>query len=225
MVEILYKSKNAVVINKPCGMPSQSDPTGSTDAMTATQQMLGKAGEDNRLWLVHRLDRVVSGAIVYARNKRTAGEISALIRDGLIAKEYLAVVDGAPADDVLSDFIYRDARVGKAFIVDRELRGVKSCKLSYRTLETVSYNGEEKSLLYVTLYTGRFHQIRAQLSSRGMPIVGDGKYGSRDKRAHRVALHSTHVSLNLGREMIDVTALPDIEEYPWSLFDFSKLGE
>lgn len=219
MVEILYKSKNAVVIYKPAGVPSQSDPSGDIDAMTLTQNMLRDIGEPCSLWLIHRLDRVVSGLIVFARNKKYAAILSEHVKDRLLTKEYYAVVDGAAEGGALEGYIYKDARAGKAFIVDRERQGVKHARLSYVPLATASTPRGAKTLVYVTLETGRFHQIRAQLSHEHLPICGDGKYGSRDNGARNIALMAAHLAVDLHGERIDVSRLPDLTQYPWSLFD------
>lgn len=220
VVEILYKSKNAVVIYKPAGIPSQSDPSGDSDAMTLTSAQLMSLGENDALWLVHRLDRVVGGLLVFARNKRYAAILSELVKDRLLTKEYYAIVDGAAeGEHVLEGYIYKDARMGKAFITDRSRAGVKSARLSYRALSTVTTPRGAKTLVYVTLDTGRFHQIRAQLSYERLPITGDGKYGSRDNAAHNIALMATHLAVDMPSEKVDVSRLPDLSQYPWSLFD------
>ena len=218
MVEILYKSKNTIVIYKPAGIPSQSDPSGDKDAMTLTSEMLRENGENDSLWLIHRLDRVVSGLLVFARNKRYAAILSEYVKERLVTKEYYAVVDGIAEGGVLENLIFRDPRAGKAFIVERERQGTKSARLSYRSLATVETEKGAKTLVYVTLDTGRFHQIRAQLSHIKHPITGDGKYGSRDNKARSIALMASHLSLDLENEKIDERRLPDLDLYPWSLF-------
>ena len=218
MVEILYKSKNAIVIYKPAGIPSQSDPSGDKDAMTLTSEMLRENGENDSLWLIHRLDRVVSGLLVFARNKRYAAILSEYVKERLVTKEYYAVVDGIAEGGVLENLIFRDQRAGKAFIVDRERQGTKAARLSYRSLAFVETEKGAKTLVYVTLDTGRFHQIRAQLSHIKHPITGDGKYGSRDNKARSIALMASHLSLDLQNEKIDERRLPDLDLYPWSLF-------
>lgn len=220
VVEILYESKNAVVIYKPPGVPSQSDPSGDPDAMTLTANELKSLGEPDALWLIHRLDRVVGGLLIFARNKRYAGILSELVKERLFTKEYYAVVDGVTEGErVLEGYIYKDARTSKAYIVDRERQGVKSARLSYRTLATVTTPRGPKTLVYVTLDTGRFHQIRAQLSNERLPISGDGKYGSRDNAARHIALMAAHLSVDIPSEKVDVSRLPDLSCYPWSLFD------
>ncbi len=220
MIEILYKDKNTVVINKPAGVPCESDPTGDADALTLTGEMLASLGEADTLYLVHRLDRVTGGVLAFARTKGAAAELSALFREHSLTKQYLAVCDGAAEDEEqLTDLLFRDSKSGRAYIVGRERGGVKEARLSYRTLARTECQGGVKSLLLVTLETGRFHQIRAQLSHRGTPVTGDGKYGSRDKGVRGIALHSARLILPMRSGELDIHSLPDMGSYPWSLFD------
>jgi 23S rRNA pseudouridine1911/1915/1917 synthase len=219
LIEILYKSKNAVVIYKPAGVPSQSDPSGDPDAMTLTSSVLHAQGEGGELWLVHRIDRVVGGILIFARNKRTAAILSEIVKDRTVTKEYYAVVDGESEGGVLENFIFRDSRLGKAFIVDRERGGVKKARLSYKKLAERATEKGVKTLVFVTLDTRRFHQIRAQMSHIKTPITGDGKYGSRDKDVSGIALFASHLELSVGGEHINVSRLPDLSAYPWNLFN------
>ena len=219
MVEILYKSKNAIVIYKPSGVPSQGDPTGDKDALTLTSEKLHELGENSSLWLIHRLDRVVGGLLVFARNKKYAAILSEYVKERLVTKEYYAVVDGDAEGGVLENLIFKDARASKAFIVDRERQGTKPARLTYRKLASAETEKGTKTLVYVTLDTGRFHQIRAQMSHIKHPLTGDGKYGSRDNRAKGPALMASHLAIDLPGEKIDVCRIPELNTYPWSLFD------
>ena len=219
MVEILYKSKNAIVIYKPSGVPSQGDPTGDKDALTLTSEKLHELGENSSLWLIHRLDRVVGGLLVFARNKKYAAILSEYVKERLVTKEYYAVVDGDAEGGVLENLIFKDARASKAFIVDRERQGTKPARLTYRKLASAETEKGTKTLVYVILDTGRFHQIRAQMSHIKHPITGDGKYGSRDNRAKGPALMASHLAIDLPGEKIDVCRIPELNTYPWSLFD------
>lgn len=218
MVEILFKNKDVVIISKKAGIGSQSDITGDKDALSYTKELLTESGEKSDLWLVHRLDRVVGGLLVFARNKGSAARLSELMaREGL-TKEYLAVVEGEVSSGKLSDYLYKDSKQSKAFVISSERRGAKYAELEYDAL--AYYSGEKGiyTLVSVRLKTGRFHQIRAQFASRKTPLVGDGKYGSRDNKAKMPALFATRLSFNLGKEKIEAKKLPDTSEYPWSLF-------
>ena len=218
MSEILYETKNVVVIYKRPGTPSQSDQSADPDAMTLTSEKLRSKGENGALWLIHRLDRTVGGLMVFARNKKYAAILSEKIKEHLFTKEYYAVIDGEAEGGVLENILYRDPRAGKAFIVSRQRQGTKLARLSYRTLASVSTEKGQKSLIYVTLETGRFHQIRAQFSHIGHPITGDGKYGSHDNKARSIALMASHLAIDLPNDKIDIKRLPDTDVYPWSLF-------
>ena len=224
-MEILLQNRDVVIIKKQAGIPSQSDPSGDKDAMSLTSEMLLDKGEHGELYLIHRLDRVVGGLMVFARNKKSAAELSALVSGDGIGKEYLAVIDGHLDDGVLRDYLYKDSRASKAFVVDKKRVGVKDAELSFVTLATVNTEKGIKSLVKIRLKTGRFHQIRAQFSSRKAPICGDGKYGSKDNRAHFPALFAYKLSFDLFGKNVETKTIPDLEEYPWSLFEKSFFDE
>jgi 23S rRNA pseudouridine1911/1915/1917 synthase len=128
---------------------------------------------------LQRLDLNVGGVMVFARNKAAASKLSAQIANGEMVKEYVAVVKGTPEDTgTWEDFLFKDSRKNKVFVVKRQRTGVKAARLTYRCVKA-----GKNSLVRVRLYTGRSHQIRVQFSSRGYPLVGDHKYGSRDEAA------------------------------------------
>lgn len=156
--------KDFVVCRKAVGLDSEHE---------VPQMLREKLGGE--IYPVHRLDLNVGGLMVYARTKKGAAQLSRLIQEGQLEKEYVALVHGTPAPEgYLTDFLYKDSRKNKVFVVKKPRAGVKEAALSYRCL----CPGEE-SLVQVLLHTGRSHQIRVQFSSRGYPLVGDHKYGSR----------------------------------------------
>ena len=222
MVEVIYKNESLIAVYKPAGIPSQSDTTGDEDAMSTASRALAELGEDSRLWLVHRLDRVVGGVLVFARSKDAAARLSALVGGGM-EKEYLAVVEADAPGGRLVDYLYKDARQGKAFVVREGKSGAKRAELEYLPIATKQTERGIYTLVRVRLHTGRFHQIRVQLASRGMPIVGDGKYGSRDNKAKLPALFSASLAFDFGSERIKIEKLPDTNTYPWSIFDWSNM--
>ena len=222
MIEIVKKTKDYVIIYKPQGMPSQSDPTGDKDAMTACAEILAASGEASSLYLIHRLDRVVGGLLVLARNKQSAAKISSIVAEHQLLKEYYAVVEGICDGGVLRDFIYKDATLGKAFVTDRKRAGVKEAELEYSVLDCVSVNNHNLSLVRVRLKTGRFHQIRVQFASRKMPLIGDKKYGSKDFKTKTPALFATELAFDFKGDEVRASRLPDLECYPWSLFAKEK---
>ncbi len=175
-IKILYEDCYLTVAEKPSGVLSEgSDPSGMPSLLASA---LGVPHLS-----VHRLDRETSGVMVYAKDGKTAGALSALLKEGRFRKEYLAVVHGAPADESghLEDLLYRDAKRNKSYLVDRPRKGVRSASLSYRVEGSIEHEGQRLSLLSITLGTGRTHQIRVQFSGRGMPLYGDGRYGGRER--------------------------------------------
>lgn len=164
-MNILYSDRGIVVAVKPVGLDSESEFPG------ALQEALG--GE---VFPIHRLDKNVGGIMVYSRTKNAAADLSRAVQNGEMVKEYLALVHGnTPTEGDWEDYLWKDSTKNKVFVVKRERKGVKKARLTFKTLKA----GEE-SLVHVRLYTGRSHQIRVQFSSRGFPLVGDHKYGSRD---------------------------------------------
>ena len=164
-MNMLYSDNNLVVAVKPVGLDSE------TEFPNALRERLG--GE---IFPIHRLDQNVGGVMVYARTKIAAAELSKTVQNGQMVKEYLALVHGqTPPEGDWEDLLWKDSTKNKVFVVKRERKGVKKARLTFQTLKA----GEE-SLVHIRLYTGRSHQIRVQFSSRGFPLVGDHKYGSRD---------------------------------------------
>ena len=161
-MNILFEDKHIVVCMKPVGMDSEHD----------VPAALGGA-----VFPVHRLDKNVGGVMVYARTKAAAAALSKAIQDGTMVKEYVAMVHGTPpAQGDWTDLLFKDSTKNKVFVVKKERKGVKKARLEF-TRQTES----DPSLVRIRLHTGRSHQIRVQFASRGFPLVGDHKYGSRDE--------------------------------------------
>lgn len=219
--EILHIEKDLVVCVKPHGIPSQPDVSGDEDMTEIIRKMLKEMNEQTELFVVHRLDRTTGGIILYARNARACAELSQLIsnKDRFI-KEYSAVAIGAPdePEGTYTDYIYRDGAQKKAFAVKSERKGAKPASLDYRLISSVDIGGNTFSLFDIRLHTGRFHQIRVQLASRGMPIYGDGKYGSRQKAPH-IALWARKLTFTYRGRHYEFEKKPDATELPWSLFE------
>jgi len=165
-MEILFSNEAFAVCVKPVGMDSEKA------VPQQLQQLLG--GE---IFPIHRLDQNVGGVMVYARTKAAAAALSQAVQQGTMVKEYVAMVHGTPPESGdWQDLLFKDSRKNKVFVVKRQRSGVKMARLEFRRL-----TAGECSLVRIRLHTGRSHQIRVQFSSRGFPLVGDHKYGSRAK--------------------------------------------
>ena len=228
MLEILYENKNVVVVVKPHGVLSQSGADGKNEEnmLSIVSAYLGyEAG------LLHRLDRPTGGIMVFSKNKNAEGHLSAALSDkGVCTKEYLAVVSGRPDIDEgeMRDLLFKDAKAGKSFVVSSPRKGAKEALLYYTVLGSAIGEQGELSLVRIKLGTGRTHQIRAQFSSRQMPIAGDGKYGSRERirgefdngvsPKDAIALYAFRLALDTREAKFDVLHLPCEKNYPFSLF-------
>ena len=203
MIEILENGLDTVLCVKPVGVSAQGDGEDCLPKLLASQ--LGC-----EVFPVHRLDQAVGGVMVFAKTPSAAARLSKAVQEGTMQKEYLAVLEKRPEEDqgTLEDLLYHDRFKNKTYAVNRERKGVKKAKLSYRVLAEI----DGRCLVHVRLYTGRTHQIRVQFASRGCPLVGDGKYGGRVK-ANAPALWS--YALTIGKKR--VCRLPS-ETGAWEAF-------
>ena len=192
-MDILYSDHNIAVIIKPVGLDSEQEiPAAITQALS---------GE---VFPIHRLDKNVGGVMVYARTKTAAASLSKAVQEGLMIKEYVALVHGIPPEaGDWEDFLFKDSRKNKVFVVKRERKGVKKARLEFKRLSE-----GENSLVHVRLHTGRSHQIRVQFASRGFPLVGDHKYGSRDE-ATAPKLFSCRLTFPYRGSTVVYDALPE----------------
>lgn len=205
-VEILYFDKDIVVCIKPARVLSTDEPGGLPGLIRAA------IGGDVRT--VHRLDRVVSGVMVLARNAKAASEVSRQIREDQFQKEYLAVVHGKPQCDTgtLTDLLYRDKARRMTMVAQEPGKGVQEAILDYRVLG----HSNGMSRVEIQLQTGRTHQIRVQFASRGMPLVGERKYATLEDPCE-IALWShkigfTHPGTG---EWVTFSKVPPLN-YPWT---------
>ncbi len=212
-IQILYQDRDLLLCRKPAGIPSQPDPSGQPDLLSALRETYKPAS------LIHRLDTPTGGVMVFGLTPKATAKLCTLVQDhDLFQKEYLAVLSTPPAEPEgrLRDFLYHDKRANKAFVVNGDRKGSKEAVLDYRVLAT---DMQGHTLVLVRLHTGRTHQIRVQFASRGLPLAGDGKYGSRVKCPYigLWAYSLTFPHPTTGKN-ITVQALPDTEAVPWCCF-------
>ncbi len=208
-MEILYEDACLWLCVKPVGFSSE-DTAETPSVPAALREQTGAS----YVGVVHRLDMVTGGAMVYAKDSRTAAQLSAAFAQGNAEKQYLAVIEGQPEnpEDTWRDLIFFDRRKGKSYVVDRPRKGTKEAVLDYRVISSVETPKGVRTLVSIRLHTGRTHQIRAQFASRKLPLCGDGRYGGRDNSCSP-ALWCYELSIN----NVKATALPP-QSYPWNLF-------
>ena len=196
-MEILYSDKDLAVCIKPVGLDSEHQ------VPSALQEALGC-----EIFPVHRLDLNVGGVMVYARTKSAAATLSRTIQEGSMVKEYVAQVHGTPPESGdWEDLLWKDSSKNKVFVVKRQRGGVKKARLEFIRLSLE----DDTSLVRVRLHTGRNHQIRVQFASRGFPLVGDHKYGSRSTET-APKLYSCCITFPWKGQTMKFESLP-----PWAL--------
>ncbi len=214
---ILYEDSFLLCVVKPSGMPAQPDKTGDMDILTFLQQK----EKSNAIGLIHRLDRPVGGVMLFAKTKEAEGILSQMVQKKQIKKEYFAVVCGkANEKEKLEDYLLKNGRTNLSSVVDKNTKGAKKAVLSYDRKEVLEEGDCFLSLLKIELETGRHHQIRVQLSQRGLPIWGDQKYNTiqKMKKGTKIALWSyslTFLHPKTG-EILFIKAIPEGE--PFSKF-------
>ena len=201
-LKILYEDNHIIVVVKEPGIPTQEDKTGDKDMLTIVKEYIkvkyNKPG-NVYLGLVHRLDRMVGGVMVFAKTSKAASRISEYIRQKNVKKRYLAVVNGTlPVSDQkveLRNYLVKNERLNMSRVVDSTTKGSKESILEYKVLKNFTYNGKDYSLVDIDLHTGRHHQIRLQFANIGHPLYGDIKYGQKvNKVGQNLALFSYYLS-------------------------------
>lgn len=232
-MEVLYEDNHIIIVNKAAGEIVQGDKTGdSTLADVVKAYIKEKYQKPGEVFLgtVHRLDRPVSGIVVYARTSKALSRLNEMFRTGQVSKTYHALTAIAPTSVstkqatptlsteplLLTHYLTRNEKQNKAYAHAHEVKGSKRATLDVRLLQT----GERLQLLEVNLHTGRHHQIRCQLAAIGFPIRGDLKYGApRSNPDGSICLHARHISFVHPVSKIEITATAPYPSLPlWRNF-------
>lgn len=225
-MKILYEDKYMLVCEKPVGVESQLSSKNKSDMPTLLSEYRRARGEEGYIGVVHRLDTATGGAMIYSKMEDVTGKLSAIVQSGEYKKTYLAIVHGCPEESSgeMRDLLFHDKRKNKSYVCDKKRSGVKEAILNYQVLEIVEKeDGEKMSLVEIELITGRTHQIRVQFASRKMPLVGDGKYGSRDNKAvSALWSHKVQFIHPVTKKQIVAESLPE-GGYPWGLFKTTEI--
>lgn len=228
MLNVLYEDNHIIVVLKPQNVPSQEDESKDKDMLTIVKEYVKeKYNKPNNVYigLVHRLDRPTGGVMVFARTSKSAERLSKQIANREFDKYYLAVVENKPKEKFarLTHYLKKDEKTNKVSIVPQLETGAKEAVLEYTTLS--NYN-EKLSLLKVELFTGRSHQIRAQMSFVGNPIVSDVKYGAKLKICKNLSLWAYKISFKhpITNQIMSFVSFPPKDELPWSYFNLDILG-
>lgn len=179
-MQVLYEDNHIIIVSKEAGEIVQGDKTGDTPLSDVVKQYIKEAyAKPGNVFLgvVHRLDRPVSGIVVFARTSKALARLNEMFRQGEVEKTYRAIVRDTPPEPeaTLTDWLVRNEKQNKSYVSAPETKGAKKAVLDYRTIG----RSDHYSLLEINLHTGRHHQIRCQLAHIGCPIRGDLKYGAR----------------------------------------------
>lgn len=231
-IKVLYEDRYIFCVEKPQGVPSQSDKTGDEDLQAAIKTYVKDKCGIEYTGLLHRLDRPVGGVMVYALNEFANRELAKQIQNRETKKEYLAVVCGECEEilGTLENYIKKLKTINMSKLVDESDKQGKYAKLDYKVLESaVSSEFGKLSLLKIRLFTGRHHQIRLQLSSAGMPIWGDNKYNKafvKKKEWTQIALwsHSFGFKHPKTKKYVEIKSIPK-DIYPFDIFKAIKKEE
>jgi 23S rRNA pseudouridine1911/1915/1917 synthase len=222
-MKVLYEDNHIIIINKAAGEIVQGDKTGDKslcDTMKAyIKEKYAKPG-NVFIGLPHRLDRPVSGIVVFAKTSKALERLNRMFSEGSVKKIYWALTKGipVPAEAEIESWILRNEKMNKSFSYPKEVKGSKRAILHYR-LAAASQN---YNLIEVELKTGRHHQIRCQLSSIGCPIKGDLKYGAkRSNPDGGISLHSRSIEFihPVRKEPLKVVAPTPAADNLWQYFE------
>lgn len=224
-IKVLHEDNHVLVAIKPAGVLSQADGSDAPDMLTLLKEYIkvkyNKPGAVY-LGLLHRLDRPVSGVMVFAKTSKCASRISEQIRKREVQKRYRAVVEGEfkEKEGVLRHFALKDVRTNntKIFEPGKAPRDAKEVKLEYKVVDSREYKGKKVSLIDIKLHTGRSHQIRTQMQYISHPLLGDARYGTGLYKGD-IALMSYLIGFNhpITGEY-EEHRIDSLDSLPWSIF-------
>ena len=226
-LKVIYEDNHVIVVIKPQNIPTQEDESKDKDLLTMVKDYIKvKENKPGNVYvgLVHRLDRPTGGVMVFAKTSKSASRLTQEIQDGVLHKNYLAVVNGKPREKMgkLVNYLQKNARTNTVMVVPELTTGAKRAELNYEVLE----EKEKVSLVKVDLITGRSHQIRVQMKHIGCPIYGDVKYGG-DKLAkgHNLALWSYELKFvhPTTKENMTFKVYPPEDVTPWNVFNLNNI--
>lgn len=220
-MEVLYEDNHIIIVNKRAGEIVQGDKTGDTPlSETVKEYIKERYAKPGAVFLgvTHRVDRPVSGVVVFARTSKALARLNDMFRTQQVQKTYWAVVRELPPqpEATLTHWLVRNERMNKSFAYDTERSGAKRASLTYRVIG----KSERYQLLEVHLHTGRHHQIRCQLAHIGSPIVGDLKYGApRSNPDGSICLHARTIEFEHPVSHIQIRVEAPLPDLPlWHKF-------
>ena len=221
-LQILHEDNHIIVVYKPQNVPCCEDASKDMDLLTIIKEHIKeKENKPGNVYvgLVHRLDRVTGGVMVYAKSSKSASRLSEQMRTGDFEKKYFTVLVGSPRQKraVLTDYMKKNPINNMVYVCQETVDGAKFAELEYKVLE------EKAGLSFaeITLHTGRTHQIRVQMSHNGTPVYGDMRYGGENAKKGNIALWATSLAFThpISKERLVFKIEPPKDETPWKLFD------
>lgn len=224
MLDILYEDNHIIAVNKRVSDIVQADKTGDEPLSEKVKEYIKKRYNkpgDVYLGVPHRIDRPVSGVVLFARTSKALERLNKMFQehDKEISKKYWAIVGNLPPEDqgVLTHYLVRDTEKNRSHVYTKEKKGAKEAVLEYKLIGS----SQKFYLLEIKLCTGRHHQIRCQLAKIGCPIKGDLKYGfPRSNEGGGISLHAREISFMhpIKKEMLTISATPPLDDHLWKLF-------
>ncbi|MDR0680830.1 MAG: RNA pseudouridine synthase [Dysgonamonadaceae bacterium] len=222
-MEVIYEDNHIITVNKTCSEIVQGDKTGDLPLSEIVKQWLKeKYNKQGNVFIgvAHRLDRPVSGLVLFAKTSKVLPRLNEMFREGKVKKVYWAIVKNPPPqqEDELVHYLVRNEKQNRSYAYDREKPNAKKAMLSYKIIA----HSNSYYLLEIDLKTGRHHQIRCQLAKIGCPIKGDLKYGfDRSNPKGGISLHSRKVEFihPVSKEKIEITAPVPKDDNLWHLLE------